>query len=92
MKPVIKFYPHIPKNFGLTAAESFLLCIILSYQESDEICMETLDELAQDMNVSRVTVIKAIKNLKKKNLITVTKIQNRNSYEANVHMIFNIDN
>lgn len=86
--PFTKNYNHIAERFNLTPTENNILCRILSYQESGKICNETAESFAKYINVSRDSVLRGLKNLKKAKLIKVTKYHNRNTYTANEYIIF----
>lgn len=64
----------------MTLLAKLIYSLLATYQGGNNHCFPSLRRIANDLNISRVTVIKGIRELEKRNIITVERGKNSNKY------------
>ena len=82
--------PNITFDLQLSPIEFCVLCCLLKCRNSvTGKCFPSYNRIVSDCHISRSSVVKAVKKLEEKNIITVTRnyrrqVMRSNSYEINL--------
>ena len=89
MKGYVKI-PNTAFEMKLSAIEFYVLCYLCKCRNSvTGKCFPSYSRIEKDCHISRSSVVKAVKQLEEKNIITVTRnyrrqVMRSNSYEINL--------
>ena len=89
MKGYVKI-PNTAYDLHLSPIEFYVLCYLLKCRNSvTGKCFPSYSRIEKDCHISRSSVVKAVKQLEEKNIITVTRnyrrqVMRSNSYEINL--------
>ena len=89
MKGYVKI-PNTAFEMKLSPIEFYVLCYLLKCTNSvTGKCFPSYSRIERDCHISRSSVVKAVKQLEEKNIITVTRnyrrqVMRSNSYEINL--------
>ncbi|HOV14773.1 MAG TPA: helix-turn-helix domain-containing protein [Spirochaetota bacterium] len=79
-------------DYSLSPYDFMVYCSFLKYAGNKNFCFPSLNTLAEKLKISKPQIIKSIKILEQKKLISIQKTQNKDkSYVTNNYIINNVD-